>query len=104
MGFLSKLVEPITGIVSKFVPDKDLQAQLSSALNMEMAGLLTKELEAQKAIILAEARGGWLQRNWRPMMMVWFAVLIGAHWFGFTPGGGCVGCQTSTPIVSINFP
>lgn len=85
MGFLDKIIAPVAGIVGKFVPDKDLRAQLESELNLTMAGLLEKELEAQKAIILAEAQGGFLQRNWRPAMMVWFAILIGAHWFGFTP-------------------
>ena len=33
---------------------------------------------------MAEAQGSWLQRNWRPMLMVTFAVLVVAHWFGFT--------------------
>ena len=43
-----------------------------------------KELEAQASIITAEAKGGWLQRNWRPMLMLTFAGLVVAHWFGFT--------------------
>ena len=85
MGFLARLISPITDIVNKFVPDKDLAAQLAANLQMKMANLMEEELRAQKEIILAEAKGGWLQRNWRPLMMVWFAVLIGAHWFGFTP-------------------
>ena len=28
--------------------------------------------------------GGFLQRNWRPVMMLTFAGLMVAHWFGFT--------------------
>ena len=43
-----------------------------------------KELEAQASIITAEAKGGWLQRNWRPILMLVFAGLVVAHWFGFT--------------------
>lgn len=85
MGFLAKLIEPVSGIVGKFVKDKDLAQQLTAQLNGELMALASKELEAQKAIILAEAQGGWLQRNWRPGLMVWFAGLVGAHWFGFTP-------------------
>jgi hypothetical protein len=43
-------------------------------------------LSAQKDIILAEVKGdGWLQRSWRPILMLWFAGLVGAHWLGFTP-------------------
>ena len=43
-----------------------------------------KELEAQAKIITAEANGSWLQRNWRPILMLIFAALVVAHWFGFT--------------------
>ena len=35
-------------------------------------------------IIETEAKGGFLQRNWRPIMMLTFAGLMVAHWFGFT--------------------
>jgi Holin of 3TMs, for gene-transfer release len=85
MGFLDKLIAPVATIVGKFVKDKDLAAQLQAQLNVEILGLVGKELDAQKSIILAEANGSWLQRSWRPLMMVFFAGLIGAHWFGFTP-------------------
>ena len=85
MGFLDKIIAPVAGIVGKFVKDKDLAQQLSAELNGQIIALTAQELESQKAIILAEAQGGWLQRNWRPLMMVFFAILVGAHWFGFTP-------------------
>ena len=44
----------------------------------------SSELEASAKIVLAEAQGSWLQRNWRPLLMVTFAGLIVAHWFGLT--------------------
>ena len=44
--------------------------------------------EAAAAAVVAEAQGeSWLQRNWRPMVMLWFSFLIGAYWFGFVPVG-----------------
>lgn len=43
-------------------------------------------ISAQSSIITAEATGeSWLQRNWRPLVMLWFAMLVGAYWFGWTP-------------------
>jgi hypothetical protein len=43
-------------------------------------------LEARGQVVQAEAKGeSWLQRNWRPLTMVWFSILLGAYWFGFTP-------------------
>jgi len=44
--------------------------------------------KSQSEIIIAEAKGeGWLQRNWRPIVMLFFAVLIGMTFFGLRPKG-----------------
>lgn len=32
--------------------------------------------EGQASIIVQEAKGGWLQRNWRPMLMCLFGIII----------------------------
>lgn len=49
----------------------------------------TGEFEAAAAeIIKTEAASShWLAANWRPLMMVFFAFLIGARWFGFSVEG-----------------
>lgn len=45
-------------------------------------------IDAQARVITAEAQGeGWLQRSWRPIVMLWLAALVGAHFLGFTPSG-----------------
>lgn len=50
------------------------------------ADLERARIETRGQVVQAEAQGeSWLQRNWRPMTMIWFGVLIGGHWFGFTP-------------------
>jgi uncharacterized membrane protein YeaQ/YmgE (transglycosylase-associated protein family) len=50
------------------------------------ADLEQTRLEVRGQVVQAEASGdSWLQRNWRPLTMVWFSVLVGAYWFGFTP-------------------
>lgn len=37
-------------------------------------------------IIAAEASSGfWLSSQWRPLLMVFFAAMIGSFWFGYTP-------------------
>jgi len=46
------------------------------------------ELNTSSSVVIAEAKGeSWLQRNWRPLLMLWFAILVGAHWLGFTAPG-----------------
>jgi len=50
------------------------------------AQLEQTRLEVRGQAVQAEAKGeSWLQRNWRPLTMVWFSALIGGYWFGYTP-------------------
>ena len=86
---IAALIGPLIGLatktVDKFVEDKDLAAKINAQITTGVMQQDMTALEGQIKVILAEASGGWLQRNWRPMMMVFFAGLVGAHWFGFTP-------------------
>lgn len=50
------------------------------------ADLERARIEMRGQVVQAEAKGeSWLQRNWRPLTMLWFGVLIGGYWFGHTP-------------------
>lgn len=65
--------------LERFVPDKMERQRIASDLAAKRIDHVTK-------VMLADAQGeSWLQRNWRPGLMVWFAFLIGLHWFGLTP-------------------
>ena len=79
LGFVDKTID-------KVVLDKDQAEQLKADIAMQAMKQDSEELQAATSIILAEATGdSWLQRNWRPLLMLWFAGLVGAHWLGFTP-------------------
>lgn len=46
----------------------------------------TATMESRASVIKAEATGeSWLQRNWRPLVMMFLTTLVGAYWFGMTP-------------------
>jgi hypothetical protein len=68
------------GVVDKLVADKDLAEQLKSQIKSQVLvqnhDQLVKELDSQTKIILAEAKGGWLQRNWRPILMLTAIAII----------------------------
>ena len=74
----------VLDIVDDVVEDKDEANKLKFQIQKQLMESKTTELEAQARIVLAEAQGSWLQRNWRPMLMVTFAGLVVAHWFGLT--------------------
>ena len=82
---ISGIIDLIGKAVDKAVPDKGQAAKLKSKLSSQLISLDIRELEAAQSIIVAEANGeSWLQRNWRPIIMMFFAALIGAHWLGHT--------------------
>jgi len=72
--------------VDKAVPDRAEAERLKAEITLSAMAEGRAELDGAVSIITAEAGGeSWLQRNWRPLLMLWFAGLVGAHWLGFTP-------------------
>lgn len=79
-------LEFIGRAIDKIFPNKEEAEKLKAQITLEAMKGDAKELESATQIIIAEASGeSWLQRNWRPLLMLWFAALLGAHWLGYTP-------------------
>ena len=76
-AIIGPLLTGLLGVIDKSVEDKDQAAAIKAKLNeMALTGSL-KELEAAASIIVAEAQGeSWLQRNWRPLLMVLFGAIV----------------------------
>ena len=87
-AFIGPLINGIFGVVDKAVEDKDQAAAIKAELQELVLTGQMKEIEAAAGIIVAEAQGdSWLQRNWRPMLMVLFGVIVANNyivhpWFG----------------------
>jgi hypothetical protein len=66
MSIVSALVGPVTGLLDKFVEDKDQKAKLAH----EIATLGDKHAQelalAQISVNRDEAKGTWFQSSWRP--------------------------------------
>ena len=74
----------VLDIVDDVVEDKDEANRLKFEIHRQLIENKSNELESAAKIVLAEAQGSWLQRNWQPLLMVTFAALVVAHWFGLT--------------------
>lgn len=86
ISILSQLAPAIFSTIDQAVEDKDLALRLKHELSSQMASADGEIAKAATSIVIAEAQGeSWLQRTWRPLLMVWFSILIGAYWFGFVP-------------------
>jgi len=89
-GLLAKLagtlLPGIFKIVDKAVVDKDKANEIKLKIQTMMFEGEMAELKAAASIISAEATGeSWLQRNWRPLTMMNFLILVNMYWFGYTP-------------------
>ena len=87
---MSAIIPAVVGIIGsaidKAIPNKSEAEKLKAQITLAALNEGKTELENATKIITAEAQGeSWLQRNWRPLLMLWFAGLIGAHWLGYTP-------------------
>ena len=78
---VGKVIDGVIGLIDQVVEDKDeankLKAQMITVFQNADLGKFTSLLKAQAGIIMAEANGhSWLQRNWRPMLMLIFMIII----------------------------
>ncbi len=87
MGFLSfipiigKIVDDIFGTIDKSTLNKDKALELKTELRQVITKLdyakYDNELQAQVKSVVAEENGkSWLQRNWRPLLMMLFGLII----------------------------
>ena len=76
-ALIGPLLTGLLKVIDKSVEDKDQAALIKARLNEMTLDGSFKELEAAANIIVAEAQGeSWLQRNWRPLLMVLFGAIV----------------------------
>jgi len=82
---VSSILSLGTALIERVLPDPAAQAQAKLALlDMQQKGELT-EFSNKADIIKTEAASThWLAANWRPIVMLTFAGLIVARWFGWS--------------------
>lgn len=89
-SFISNIFEPAVKLIDEIhTSDEEklqLQAQIKAVENELLAKVMDYEsqlLKSKTAIITAEATGqSWIQRNWRPITMLTFLVLVVLDSFG----------------------
>ena len=89
-SLISTIFEPAAKLIDNLhtSDDEKLQGQavlkqLENTITAKMIDYETQLLESQSKIITAEAQGAsWMQRNWRPITMLTFLVLVVCDSFG----------------------
>ncbi len=65
---LDKLIEPVSGILNKVIPDKDQAAKLAHEIATMGEKHAQEQIMAQLEILKADAKGNWFQASWRPLI------------------------------------
>lgn len=85
LGALSGVVDKVAGRIFPDPKDEIKRLELQQTLQAEMLRHSAEIEQAAAQVIMAEAQGhSWLQRNWRPLMMLTFGALIVARWLGYS--------------------
>ncbi|MDO9535086.1 MAG: 3TM-type holin [Bacillota bacterium] len=77
---IGKIIEKGLDVVDQFVEDKDqankIKAAITEKINEQDHKKVIEEIRASAEIIKTEATGSWLQKNWRPMLMLTIIAII----------------------------
>lgn len=76
MRLLSDLVGEIGSVVSTLSVSSKEKKQIEADLLAAVARQEEELRRSQASIIGAEAQGNWLQRSWRPVIMLVFAAIV----------------------------
>lgn len=96
---LGAVINPVLDIVDKAVTDKDQAAQLKSELTKTLITERSKSLDARMQVVLAEATGeSWLQRNWRPILMLVIVAIVGNNYLVAPYLGAMFGVGLTLPL------
>ena len=91
LDFLGGIVKPITDLIDNITTTDEERGKLKNELTKIENKFLGKALEyeaklldSQGRIVEAEAKGqSWLQRNWRPITVLTFLILVVCDSFGW---------------------
>lgn len=92
INMVAGMIGPVVSMVDDLHTSEEERLAIKQKLFQGQTALASQALayearltEAQAKVITAEAQGAsWLQRNWRPITMLTFLVLVVADTFGYT--------------------
>ena len=73
---VKNVVSAVGEVIDRLTLPEREKRQLESDLLQVLAEWERARVEAQSAVLVEEAKGSWLQRSWRPLVMLVFAVIV----------------------------
>jgi len=81
-GFLGSTVKGIFGFQGDQAATVQKAMDVLKSVNDSDAQVISASAQALSAIL---TQGSYLERNWRPTLMVLLMIIIGSFWFGYSP-------------------
>ena len=77
LGILAALIPEIMKIAGKFFDTAEKKAEFEQTLQMALVNKDSETFKTMASVITSEIQGeSWLQRNWRPLLMMVCIVII----------------------------
>lgn len=75
-GGIKETVSSVGEVIDGIATSDDEKLAAKAKLTEIVGNQLTKVAELQASVLLAEASGNWLQRSWRPVLMLAFGFIV----------------------------
>jgi len=82
--FTSNAIKDIGGVIDNLVTGDEEKSQAKAALSEIVLTSLNNVAQAQADVLKTEMQGNWLQRSWRPLVMLAFVILLIIRWTGIS--------------------
>jgi len=77
IGLITTLLPVVSNVLDRVLPDTVAKDKVKAELQTQMLQHSASIEKAAASVVVAEAKGeSWLQRNWRPVTMMAFVVII----------------------------
>src|SRR5690606_686042 len=82
----SNTVDAIGKVVDTVITNEDERSKAKKELTEVVLKSLNEVANVQGEVIKKEMEGNFLQRSWRPLLMLTFGTILVCKWFGLTDG------------------
>lgn len=76
LPIINEMLTSVTDLIDKLSTNSKEKEKLKSDVSRTIMEHLDNISQAQKDIIITEAKGNWLQRSWRPIVMLAFSFVV----------------------------
>lgn len=80
--FKTDIVRQVGDVVDGLTTSNEEKSSAKQRLTETVLAGLDGVVQAQASVIQTEMKGNWLQRSWRPLVMMTFVVLLVIRWTG----------------------